>query len=87
MSALVKASHNPFNVNLSPAASGFIASDITAFATPWAWSVIMYAGSINLPYNITPIRGVDWNSTWGGEGLNPTQSTSFTEIGKGFVSR
>ena len=87
MSVHVKASLNPFNVNLSPAQSGFTASDITAFATLWAWSVIMYTGSVNLPYNTTPIRSVDWNSTWGGEGLNPIQSTLFTEIGKGFVSR
>ena len=87
MSAHVKASLNPFSVNLSPAQSGFIASGITVFPTPWPWCVIMYAHSFDLLYSTTPIPGIDWNSARDREGLNPIQSTLLTEIGKGFVSR
>lgn len=87
MSAPVKASLNPFSVNLSPAQSSFIASGITVFPTPWLWCVIMYAHSFDLLYSTTPIPGIDGNSAWDREGRNPIQSTLLTEIGKGFVSR
>lgn len=47
----------------------------------------MYAHSFDLLYSTTPIPGIDGNSAWDREGLNPIQSTLLTEIGKGFVSR
>ena len=87
MSARVKASLNPFTVNLSPAQSGFIASGVTVFPTPWPWCVIMQAPSFDPLYSTTPIPGIDWTSAWDREGLNPIQSTVLIEIGKGFVPR